>query len=76
MKTTAMKIALRDLFWITLLGAILTAWWIDDRSKDDLEQSLNRARKRINNLEARQELLLELLNNRAYHRTGPLPISP
>jgi hypothetical protein len=76
MKITAMKITLRDLFWFVLVAAILTAWWIDDRSKDDLEQSLNRARKRINNLEARQELLLELLNNRAYHRTGPLPSSP
>ncbi len=36
------RYSVRDLLWLTLLSAVLTSWWIDNRRLSNLlEESLN-----------------------------------
>jgi hypothetical protein len=42
-----MRFTIRDLLWLTLLVAVLVAWWVDRRALsrriDELEQATQRA---------------------------------
>jgi hypothetical protein len=49
-----MKFTIRDLLWLTLLAAVIVAWWLDRRTLarriDELERTAEIARLRASDL--------------------------